>query len=35
MVCSICLKTVEWTGLAADDPANRSGKTIPGPWRHA
>jgi hypothetical protein len=34
MVCVFCLKTVEWTGIAADDPANRSGKTIPGPWVH-
>jgi hypothetical protein len=34
MVCAVCLKTVEWTGIAADDPANRSGKTIPGPWVH-
>jgi hypothetical protein len=35
MVCAVCLKTVEWTGIAADDPANRSGKTILGPWVHA
>jgi hypothetical protein len=35
MVCKVCLKTVEWTGIAADDPNNRSGKTIPGPWIHA
>jgi len=35
MVCAVCLKTVEWTGIAADDPDNRSGKTIPGPWVHA
>ena len=34
MVCVVCLKTVEWTGIAADDPENRSGKTIPGPWVH-
>ena len=34
MVCAVCLKTVEWTGIAADDPKNRSGKTIPGPWVH-
>ncbi|MGH2631729.1 MAG: hypothetical protein ACRDHI_14385, partial [Actinomycetota bacterium] len=34
MVCAVCLKTVEWTGIAADDPENRSGKTIPGPWVH-
>lgn len=34
MVCAVCLKTVEWTGIAADDPENRSGKTIPGPWEH-
>lgn len=34
MVCIVCLKTVEWTGIAADDPENRSGKTIPGPWVH-
>lgn len=34
MVCAVCLKTVEWTGVAADDPDNRSGKTIPGPWVH-
>jgi hypothetical protein len=33
-VCAVCLGTVEWTGIAADDPANRSGKTIPGPWVH-
>jgi hypothetical protein len=33
-VCAVCLGTVEWTGIAADDPANRSGKTIPGPWAH-
>ena len=32
--CKICLKSVVWTGTAADDPANRSGKTIPGPWVH-
>jgi hypothetical protein len=35
MVCAVCLTTVEWTGIAADDPDNRSGKTIPGPWVHA
>lgn len=35
MVCAACLRTVEWTGIAADDPENRSGKTIPGPWVHA
>ncbi len=35
MVCKICLRTVVWTGIAADDPENRSGKTIPGPWVHA
>jgi hypothetical protein len=35
MVCAVCLKTVQWTGIAADDPENRSGKTIPGPWVHA
>jgi len=34
MVCAVCLKTVEWTGIAADDPDNRSGTTIPGPWVH-
>lgn len=34
MICKICLKTVAWTGVAADDPENRSGKTIPGPWVH-
>ena len=34
-ICKICLKTVVWTGIAADDPANWSGKTIPGPWVHA
>ena len=35
MICKICLQTVVWTGIAADDPENRSGKTIPGPWVHA
>jgi hypothetical protein len=35
MVCAVCLKSVEWTGISADDPDNRSGKTIPGPWVHA
>lgn len=35
MICMICLKAVIWTGIAADDPANRSGTTIPGPWIHA
>jgi hypothetical protein len=34
-VCKICLTTVVWTGTAADDPENRSGVTIPGPWVHA
>jgi hypothetical protein len=34
MVCAVCLETAEWTGIAADDPSNRSGKTIPGPWVH-
>ncbi len=34
LVCKICLRTVVWTGIAADDPNNRSGKTIPGPWVH-
>lgn len=34
MVCSVCLRSVEWTGTAADDPSNGSGVTIPGPWRH-
>lgn len=29
MVCAVCLKTVEWTGIAADALDNRSGKTIP------
>lgn len=33
-VCKICLKTVVWTGTAADDPENRSSVTIPGPWIH-
>ena len=35
MVCAVCLRTVVWTGISADDPSNRSGKTIPGPWVHA
>ena len=35
MICNICLRTVVWTGIAAVDPENRSGKTIPGPWVHA
>lgn len=34
MVCAVCLRSVEWTGTAADDPSNRSGVTIPGPWQH-
>lgn len=33
-VCKLCLEPVTWTGIAADDPENRSGKTIPGPWIH-
>jgi len=35
IVCAVCLKSVKWMGIRADDPANRSGKTIPGPWVHA
>ncbi len=34
-ICKICRQSVVWTGIAADDPDNRSGKTIPGPWIHA
>ena len=34
-ICKMCLRAVRWTGIAADDPGNRSGKTIPGPWVHA
>lgn len=34
-ICKVCLQAVRWTGVAADDPENRSGKTIPGPWVHA
>lgn len=35
MVCRLCLNKVLWTGMAMDDPRNRTGKTIPGPWIHA
>jgi hypothetical protein len=35
MVCRLCLNTVQWTGMAVDDPRNRTRKTIPGPWIHA
>jgi hypothetical protein len=35
LICKICLKSVVWTGTAADDPQNRSRVTIPGPWNHA
>lgn len=33
-ICKACLKRVKWTGIAADDPENRSGTSIPGPWVH-
>ena len=35
IICKVCFQSVLWTGIAADDPANRSGRTIPGPWVHA
>lgn len=34
LVCLVCLRSVQWTGTAADDPENKSGVTIPGPWVH-
>ena len=34
MVCRLCLNKVQWTGMAVNDPRNRTGKTVPGPWIH-
>jgi hypothetical protein len=34
MICKACSRPVEWTGLAAEDPKNLTGATIPGPWKH-
>lgn len=33
-ICGVCEQPVEWTGASVDDPANATGMTIPGPWRH-
>jgi hypothetical protein len=34
VICRRCLKSVIWTGTAADDPRNETRRPIPGPWLH-